>query len=91
MLRVQTLKTIRMTVGTVGNGTKPKANPFGLRDNSPIEKQGSHDPNPNELGVRTNIDPLEEEQQNLLLEWIGWVRWDSIVKISKSLVSTANN
>ena len=61
----------------VGNDTKPEADPFGLRVNSPTEKQGSQDPNPDELSVQTNTKSLpgvEEEEQPLSLQWIGWVR-----------------
>ena len=43
------------------NDIEPEANPSGSRGNSPIEKQGSQDPNLDESGVRTNTELLEEE------------------------------
>ena len=53
------------TIGTMGNDTEPEANSSGSRENSPIEKQGNQYPNPDDSSIRTNIDPLEEEQQPL--------------------------
>ena len=60
----------------MGNDIETKVNPFGPRENSPIKKQGSQDPNPNQSGVQINTKPLpsvEEEEQPMLLQWIGWV------------------
>ena len=71
----------------MGNDNELEADPSGSRENSPIEKQGSHDPNPNELGVRTttkSMPSMEEEKLSLPLQWIRWVRGDFAVKIPKS-------
>ena len=46
--------------------TEQETNPSSSRENSPIEEQGSHDPNLDESGVRTNIESppsAEEEKQ----------------------------
>ena len=71
----------------VGNDTELEVDPLGSRENSPIEKQGSHDPNLDKPGVRTNTKTMpstEEEKLSLPLYWIGWVRGDFVVKILKS-------
>ena len=71
----------------MGNDIETKVDPFGPRENSPIEKQGSQDKNPDESSVQINTKPqpiVEEEEQHMLLQWIGWVRRDSAIKILKS-------
>ena len=78
---------IETMVEMVGNNTKIEADRSSQRKNSPVDKQGSHNPNLDESSFRTNTRPLpsaEEEKQPMQLQWIGWVRWDSVVKISKS-------
>ena len=47
---------IRTMVEMVDNDTEPEVDPLGSRENSPIEKQGSQDPNPDESGVLTNTE-----------------------------------
>ena len=59
-----------MMVEIVGSNTKPETNPSSSRENSPIEKQGSQDPNLDEPGVQTNTKSLpsaKEEEKPLPL------------------------
>ena len=54
----------------MGSNTKPETNPSSSRENSPIEKQGNRDPNPDEPGVQTNTKSLpsaKEEEKPLPL------------------------
>ena len=60
---------IQTLVETLGKDIKIEVDPSSPRGNSPIEKHGSQDPNSDELGVRTNTEPLpsvEEEEQQLV-------------------------
>ena len=78
---------VQKPIETVSKDSEIEANPSSLRENSPIKKHCSQDPNPDESGVRTYTEPLrsaKEEEQPMPLQWIGWVRRNFAIKISKS-------
>ena len=64
---------VQTPIEIVSKDTEIEANPSSPRENSPIEKHCSQDPNPNESGVRTYTKPLPsaEEEQPMPLQWIG--------------------
>ena len=41
----------------MGKDTETKFYPYGPRENSPVEKQGNQDSNPDESGFRINTKP----------------------------------
>ena len=65
---------VQKPIEIVSKDIEIEANPFGLRENSPIKKLCSQDPNPNESGVQTYTEPLrseKKEEQPMPLQWTG--------------------